>query len=325
MKRLLASWGIGALCVGWALAQSAPAELFAQGRKLDKVPPALRLAIRKLPQLRFSGTRVVEQMNGAERLRHVEYVLRNGGKTRVWFPTESPYTGQVIVEDLGHRRHYYPGKNEIHVGPAKREEAFGRLLGMVASGKLRFTGEPGGQIAGRASTLISIREHGNLIQKLWIDSGNGMVLRRDLFDAVGARIGYYEFTEVDFSPRIEASDFELERRGARIVTPADEAKQFATRMGLQYVALPESEGFELNTVRVMKAARTHVLHMTYSKPPSVVSLFQAKGQVELPMLRRALKGNVRSYSWFAGGNTFALVGNVDEPELRRLAGLLGSR
>lgn len=328
MKRFIVSWGIGALCVGWAVAQPTPAVLAGQNRllpKLDKVPPILRLAVRNLPNLRFSGTRTVEQFQGAERQVHTEYVLRDGGKTRVWFPTDSPYAGQVIVENLRQRRHYFPGKNEIHVGPAKREEAFGRLLTLVAKGSIKFGTEPGGQIADRAATMLSIRENGNIVQKLWIDQANGMVLRRDLFDSVGGRIGSYEFNEVQFSPKVDAGDFVLDRKGARIVTPADEAREFATRLGLLQLGMPDSEGYALDSVRVIKGARIPILHLSYSRPPNTVSLFQAKGRVELPMLRRANKNGINSFTWIAGGNTFALVGNVEESELKRLSGLLGTR
>ncbi len=314
--------------MGWAFAQPAPAAQIGQGRKIPRlanIPPILRLAVRNLPNLKFSGTRTVEQFQGAERQRHTEYVLRDGARTRVWFPNDSPYAGQVIVENLRQRKHYFPGKNEIHVGPAKREEAFGRLLGMLEGGKVRLSTEPGGQIAGRASTALGIKENGNLIQKLWIDQANGMILRRDLYDAVGARVGSYEFSEVEFSPRLAMSDFELDRKGAKIVTPEDEARQFAVRLGLLNVTMPDQEGFSLDSVRVLKGARIPILQLSYSKPPNVISLFQAKGRVELPMFKRANKAGVSAYTWFAGGNTFALVGNIGEGELKRLAGLLGTR
>lgn len=322
MRLRLLSWGLGTLCVGWALAQPTAAHAQVRRQQADQVPPALRLAVRKQPNLRFSGTRMVEQFIGAERQRHTEYVLRDGSRTRTWFPNGSPYAGQVIVENLRQRQHYFPGRNEIRVGPAKREEAFGRLLKMVASGEIKFGTESGGNIAGRSSTLVSIKERSNVVQKLWIDVETGLILRRDLFDLVGARVGSYEFTEVDFKPSLQASDFELERKGARIVTPRDEAKALAKRIGITAYTLPETEEFGLDSARVLRGAQLPVLHQAFSRNLSYVSLFQAKGRVELPMTKRVAKEGVEVHTWVAGGNTFALVGNLTSTELKRLARLL---
>lgn len=293
------------------------------GGRLDQVPPALRLAIRSLPNLKFSGTRNVEVLDGAERVRYQEYVLRDGPRTRIWFPNASPFAGQIIVENARARKHFFPGRNEIEVGPPKREEAFGRLINLLKQGTISCSAEPGGTIAGNPTSLISIRERGNVLQKLWIDA-QGMVLRRDLFDMVGARVGHYEFTEIDYSPRLEATDFDLARRGAKLVTQADLARKLASDAGLSVVLLPESEEYQLESSRVLKGARIPVLHLVYIRPGASVSLFQARGIVDLPVMRRAARG-MAAVSWNAGGNTFALIGNVSDDEVHRLARLIGLR
>ena len=310
---VLSSWSLGAIAQGAGR----------MDKRLEQVPPALRLAMRSLPNLRFSGTRNVEGLDGAERVRYQEYVLRDGPRMRIWFPGSSPYAGQVIVENARQRKHFFPGRNEIEVGPPKREEAFGRLVNLIKQGSVTCSAEQGGQVAGKPTSLVSIRERGNVLQKLWIDA-QGMVLRRDLFDLVGARVGHYEFTEIDYSPRLEASDFDFARRGARVITQFDLAKRLASESGLSAIVIPESEGYQLESSRMLKGSRIPVLHQVYIKPGASVSLFQARGVVDLPFMRRAGKG-LAVVSWNDNGNTFALLGNVEEAEIRRLARLIGMR
>ena len=315
MSRLLYSIGMVVALSPFVCAQERPA--------LENVPPVLRLALRMLPKLRYAGTRIVELMEGPNRQSHTEYVLRDGPRVRLRFPSQSPFAGQVIVENGRQRKHYLPGKNEIHVGSAKREEAFGRLVNMLRQGKLAFATEPGGQIAGQNTVLVTVREGKNVIQKMWIDNTTGMLLRRDLFDPVGARVGSYEFTEIDYTPVIKRGDFELVHEGAKIVTPTDEAKEIAQRAGLTFVVIPESEGFVLDSTRVFRAERIQVMQQSYNKPGAGLSLFQAKGAVELPIARRAAKGGMKAVTWTMGGNTFTLMGNLGEAELNRIARLLG--
>lgn len=292
-------------------------------KRMEQVPAPLRLAVRSLPKLKFSGTRNVEVLEGPERVRYQEYVLRDGQRTRIWFPPSSPYAGQVIVETARMRKHFFPGRNEIEIGPPRREEAFGRLLNLLKQGNVRCMSEPGGVVAGQATSLVSIRERGNVLQKLWIDA-QGMVLRRDLFDLVGARVGHYEFTDINYTPRIEAADFDFARSGAKVVTQAELAKRLAADSGLAAVLIPEEEGYRLESSRMLKGSKLPVLHQIYLKPGASVSLFQARGIVDLPVMRRSGRG-LAAVSWTAGGNTYALIGNVAEDEIRRIARLLGMR
>lgn len=322
MNKFLASWGIGVLVAGWASAQPGQGDGARVRDVIQKLPPVLRQAIRVAPNLKFSGTRVVEQFAGADREQHVEYVLREGNHLRIWFPNDSAFSGQVIVETPRQRRHYFPGKNEIHVGPPRREEAFGRLVASATSGRAVYNTEPGGTIAGRETVAVTVHEGGNPVQKLWIDSQSGMILRRDLFDAVGVRIGSYAFTEIDYSPVVRPGDFELNRKGAKIVTPEDEARILARRLQLYAASLPSSDGWRLDSARTIRSGSYPVLHLTFRKGTSYVSLFQAKGRIELPMLRRARQGALSSHTWVAGGNTFAIIGNVAVDELKRLANLV---
>lgn len=317
---------ISAVATGIVLGLASAAQSqVSRPNRADDVPPVLRMAIRSLATLRYSGTRTVELLEGPDRQQHVEYVLRDGDRLKIWFPNSSPYAGQVIVENQRQRRHYFPGRNEVMVGPPKREEAFGRMLAMLKKGGFHFSVERGGLVAGLPTQLVTVREGDALTQKLWIDPRTGMVLRRDLLDRAGTRVGYYEFSEIDFTPRIDDTDFTLTATGAKVVTPAVEAKRLAERAGMAFVALPESEGYQLESSRVMKAARVPILQQSYMGSGAALSLFQAKGIVDLPLGKRANGGGMNAVTWTMGGNTFVLVGRAPEDELKRLARLLGMR
>lgn len=299
--------------------------LGAAQRNPDQLPPLLRQALRKATTMKFSGTRTVEVMEGARRERYTEYVLRDGQRSRTWFPSGSQFAGQVIVETPRERRHYYPGKNEIFVGPPRREEAMARLLNLVRKNSIRFETRDGGLVAGRKTVEIAISEgHGNPLQRLWIDRDQGVMLKRELYDGVGTRVGSFEFTEIDFDPRFSASDFQLERRGAKIVTPKDELARLVREHKMSLVHLPEDQGYRLDWVRRLPGNRAAVLQQVYSKGTVSVSLFQAAAEVNLPMASRTPEG-FQAFTWNHQGQSFALIGNVTADELRRLARLLNQR
>ncbi len=297
---------------------------FAQ-RNPEQMPPVLRQALRKASAAKFSGTRTVEVMEGARRERYVEYVLRDGQRSRTWFPSGSSFAGQVIVETPRERRHYYPGKNEIYVGPPRREEAMARLVNLARSTGVRFKTQDGGKVAERPTVEITISEgQGNPLQRIWIDREHGVILKRELFDRVGTRVGFFEFSEISFAPRIVPSDFQLERRGATIITPKDELRRLVRESKMSLIHLPDSEGYRLDWVRRLPANRVPVLQQVYTKGEFSVSLFQAAAEINLPMANRTPEG-FQAFSWNHQGQAFALIGNVSGDELRRLARLLNQR
>ena len=292
---------------------------------VEQLPPVLRQALRKVSNARYSGTRIVEVMEGANRERYTEYVLRDGTRSRTWFPSASPYAGQVIVESPKERRHYYPGRNEIYVGPPRREEALARLIGLGRRTGIKFSVKDGGAIAGRPTLMVGIAEaNGNPIQKLWIDRDQLVILKRELFDAVGTRVGAFEFSEIEYRPNVSNADFELERKGAKIVTPVDELMRLARAVKMTPVRIPDGEGYRLEWVRRLPGGRAPVIQQAYARDGVTLSLFQAGADITLPMMKRIPKG-VESFTWSQDGNTFAMIGNVSPDELRRLARLLGYR
>jgi hypothetical protein len=286
------------------------------------VPAVLRKAFFKGRNVRYTGTRVVMFRRGSETTQHTEYVTRDGSRLRIEFPRESVFGGQIIVENKNERRHYFPEKNEIHILPPRREEAFERIARLVKSPRERFRFSTGSDetIAGKNAEQVVVSDaSGNVVQRLYIEPNSGLVLKRQLFDPVGTRVGGFEFTEIDLRPRIDKDVFRLARRGARTVTPTQLLEEVARREGFRPTVLPVRDGVKLEWSDVWKIDGEDVLTQIYASPEGRITLFQLKRIVSPDRLNKFARGRVKFVYWRRDGRTFVLVGNRSAEELRRLA------
>lgn len=304
-----------AFLIGTALLPSGATAQRGEGR----LPPVLRKVIAASATLRYSGHRTVTVLRDGKVDRHEEVVMRDGDRLRIEFPKGSPYSGQVIVEQGGQRRHWVPAENQVRLLPARREEGLQRLRALARSGRIEVG--PGERLAGYATREVTVRDGaGNVIQRLSIEPRTGAVLRRRIFDAVGTEVGGFVFTQIDFSPgQWPATLFQIERKGAEMVTPWDQLRRLAKRQGFSPVGLATSTGYRLDNVRIAKLADGPVLAQTYTSAGGRVSLFQLHTQISPERLKLLLKrGTLRSRSWTTGGRSFVLMGSVSEAELDKL-------
>ena len=295
----------------------------AQPGRAPVLPVSLRAALANGPRLSYSGTRIVEFRVGAELKRHVEIVRRDGDRSRIEFPRDSEYAGQVIIEDGDNRRQFLPDTNEILVLPARREEAFERLRAMVESvrsGQLMLLAAPGGVLAGFRTEMVSVKDHdGNLVQRLWVDPRSGMILKREMFDRVGTRVGYFEFMTAQLNPRFRPEEFQMQRRGAQEISPEMQLRRLARAAGLPLKLIPAQHGFRLESVRVMRMAGEPVLVQSYVGRNARLSLFTLKGHVDPARIRRLAQGDFRIHVWSDKDTTFALAGDLSPEQLAALA------
>jgi len=305
---------------------SAYAQRGGHEKQRPQIPAVLQGVFKAAKELAYSGTRVVEYMRGSEKSKHTEYVLTDGRKSRVWFPSDSPFAGQVIVEDRARRLHYFPGKNEIYVLPARRDMALRRLSESIfrGGGNMRLQVSEGESVAGRATKVLAFSDkNGNVQQRLWIDSDNSHLLKRELYDPVGAKIGSYEFTSVDYSPKVEAGIFEINRKGAKVITPELQVRKLAQANGLAALIIPASLGYRLDSVRMMKLGSEPVLHQLYLSARGRLSFFQVKGTLDPERFRTRTGPQISVRTWQRDGRSFALLGSVPADELQRIAKALG--
>lgn len=286
--------------------------------------PVLKRMIEAQNRLRYSGVRVVEMRFGPDRQQNTEIILRNGPLQRTEFTADSPNAGQIIVENAQRRRHFFPASNEVQELPPRRDEVQSRmriLLREIADGNLRVRIEPGGEVAGRRTQLAHFEDpKGNPVQRMWIDPETGMLLKRELFDAVGSRVGYFEFKRINYRPTFSPDDFEIARKGARVVTLDDQIRVLSRRLGIPPLRLPDTDDLRLESVRPLELGSARAMMQTYSGDRGRVTLYHVDATIDPQRLRRlAGTSNLGVYSWQDGDRTLALIGDLPASELERLA------
>lgn len=291
------------------------------------VPPVLRLAVANSDHLRYQGRRTVELRPKGKSDVHDEFVTREYTKVRIEFPSESKYAGQVIVENESDRFHFRPDRNTIEVLPPRHEETLERLSRFAEgkAGRWQVYEDPGEVVAGyRTEQVVIADPKGNIEQRLFIEPRTGILLKRQLFNAVGALTGAFTYTQVDLDPpRFDPSTFQIVRKGAKIVTPYDNLRQLAAKRGFANAFLPRSTGFRLESAHVEPMAGIQVLVQFYSQASKRVTLYQVDGAVSMDRLREFAKKDLHTRSWMDGGRTFVLIGPADDALLARLARVLG--
>ncbi len=285
----------------------------------------LRGALRASRTQSLVGARVVEFRDGTGPPRHTELVTRTGQYLRIEFPADSPFKGQVIVDDGIQRRHYFPNRNEIRVLPSRKEEIIrqlNQLLGKAAAPH-RFSEELATTVAGRPVRVITVDDlQGNVEQRLFLDKQNLFPLKRVLYDAVGTPIGSFEFTQVDYQATIDPALFVLERKGATVLTPRIIVVRLANRGGFEdWMVSPKSE-LHLEAARIENFDGVKVLVQIYDSPQGKISLFQVKSSVVPEKLQRSARSDFDVWVWKPHASTLILVGPRSGPSLQQIADLV---
>lgn len=291
-------------------------------KKAQGLPPVVQRALDAFATLRFSGTRIVELKAGPDRVRHTEYVIKDGRRTRIEFPTNSPFRGQVIVESAKERRLYQPDQNTIRVTPPRRERLYSRL-GHLRRPDTVIEVSDGGVLAGLRTQLVTVRDGArNATLRIWIEPKSGMLVKLEAYDRSGAVQGYFEYTQVNLSPTIRASDFNLNVKGAKIVTPRDDLRRLVKEHGYLDVSLPAKQ-YPLDSAKVQKLAGAETLIQEYTLGDRHLSLFQLRTPVDPSKFGRLPK-RIRSITWHRGSTTFVLLGELSDEELARVSKVLGN-
>ena len=284
------------------------------------VPMMLVRAIQAQPRLRYTGTYTVEFKQGPTPLRHVEYITRDAGRYRIDFPSNSQFAGQVIIEDQNIRQHYRPNVNEIIQQPPRHGEAWEKVANLATDPHYQLTTAPGSNIAGfKTDQLVVMDKSGNVLQRLFIEPNSGVIMKRQIFDAVGTPAGYFEFTSIDLDPKIDPSIFVIKRKNAKIITPIMQLQRLCTRRGFNLRYLPPGSGFQLEGANPRNFAGIEGLVQTYLNGKARLWIYQLKAPLDPERLRQQAGKNQQFFSFQSLGETIVLIGNVPERKLERFA------
>ncbi len=297
------------------------------GRRMQRfrsdVPLILIRAIQAQPTIRYTGTYTVEFRQVQPPVRHQEYITRDGGRYRIDFPTDSKFSGQVIIEDETVRLYYHPNTNEILQLPPRHGEAWDKVAVLAVDPKIRLSVTAGEQIAGHKTDQVVVSDlSGNVVQRLFIEPGSGIIMKRQLFDMVGSPAGYFEFSSIDLNPKIDPSIFKIQRKDAKLITPLMQLQRVCQRRGFSYRFLTTGTGFQLEGVNGRKFAGIEGLVQTYLNGKVRLSVYQLKAPIDPDRLKQQAGPNQKFFSFQSAGETIVLIGNMPEKNLEHLGALL---
>jgi hypothetical protein len=296
---------------------------FAQSKQ--EFSPQLKQIFDKARTLKFSGVRVVTIVKAGKAESHEEFVTKDGDNMRIEFSDSSAFKGQIIVESKDGRRHYFPDKNEIHILPAfgkKQFEVFGR---MASRGRKMRTSVSDGEVVAGVRTQKATLFDGsdNRIAELNFDSNTGMILRRVLYSLTGSVAGSFEFKTVDMNPKISKGAFQINRKGAKIVSPLDMARVISTKLNLPLMVLV-SDRYQLESVNSRRMKGSDVMIQTYTGRDVRLTLFAFRG--DRPDFKpKGRNGELSTYAWQLNGVNLLLVGDESESKLREIANKITNR
>ncbi|MCB0826234.1 MAG: hypothetical protein KDC26_08590 [Armatimonadetes bacterium] len=277
----------------------------------------LRKSVASWSKVTFAGVREVQYndpRNGKQTF--TEHVLRKDGKTRIEYPSDSQFSGQIVYEINGKRQVYLKSENSL------RETRFRSLDSQFESFTknsdrylLRASGED--SVAGRRCNVLKIyTKDSKLREKLWLDKGESIVLRREFFNEKNEAIAGFAYKRIKFDARISDRLFSLPS-GAKVATPADDLVKFAREQGMKPYTLGSDSGLRLMLARKSNFDDRKVLRQFFSNDKLRISLLQVAGTNYRES--RDSNSKVNIYRWEMDGNTFLLIGEVPLDTLKSLA------
>lgn len=250
-----------------------------------------------------------------------ERVLRDKKRQRIEYLDNSPFAGQIVIEDGGVRKTYVLAKNEIYLSRAR---PFGMQYDIPGDERRRsdLSVKDGGTIAGLKTRQVMMVYKGQVRQAIWVEPGRGLVVKRAIYDSGGQVVGGFEYQKIDFKPRIKSDAFDLPK-SAKVVRPRDQLASLAKSLGMQPYTLPTSCGYQLMFVHGGRIDGKDTLRQMFDSKDGRVSLIQVKG-AEVKDFGDG-KGRITVYAWEYKGTVLALIGDVDMSVLRRLASQVTSQ
>lgn len=271
----------------------------------------LRWVVESAAKQRFAGQRKLGLIVEGQPVQLVEFVWRDGLKTRIEYPEDSLRRGFIVVERMGERLEFDPRKNEIRRrkgDPSGPDFVLGRIRDAFARGEIRVVEFDAADVAGRKSMGLAVADaRGNVAQRFWIDREKGIVLAAVQYGRSGERRGYFEYTRINFNPSFPEGAFNIVRQGARIVDDA-EGHDVPWRVVLPTWLPP---GFKETSRAMREAGAKSVLTIHFSDGRSHMTLFQAPGTREGVLPPREVAAGKVLMSGQVGNIWVALLSDLD--------------
>jgi hypothetical protein len=147
-------------------------------------------------------------------------------------------------------------------------------------------------------------------------------MKREIFDLVGTPAGYFEFSSIDFNPKIDPAAFKIQRKNAKLITPLMQLQRVCQRRGFTYRFLSAGSGFQLESANGRKFASIEGLVQTYLSGRMRLWVYQLKAPLDPERLRQKAGPNQKYFSFQSAGETVVLIGNIPEKTLEHLATML---
>jgi sigma-E factor negative regulatory protein RseB len=194
-----------------------------------------------------------------------------------------------------------------------------RMLARLASSYSLSVRGPGRCTGREASVVEARRPDGHVAGRFWVDRSNGMLLRREVFDASGRRVRSSAFVDLDVRSGSTSASYVAVTARTGFERPAQEAVE---RLRGDGWLVPERlpGGFRLFETR----RSGEVLHLAYTDGLSTLSLFAQDGELGSRRMdgftveqvggrpvrvRRAAPERV---VWAGGGRVWTLVSDAPE-------------
>ncbi len=207
---------------------------------------------------------------------------------RIQFLNPEPERGRLLVGDDEQQWEYSPRQRvlrhrRLSLGAFDDDDLLSYTL-LRANYLLEVNPQPR-TTAERRTSLVTVKRPmgGTLARRFWIDSGSGLILKREIYNEAGKLAVTAAFTDITYHPAFAADTFTLAQLAKTVRTvelPSAEAAvplaSVHAQLSGQVFAPVSLAGYRLVGATATKIAGRPVLHLRYSDGLNLVSLFEQR-------------------------------------------------
>jgi len=292
------------------------------------------------------------QFSGTPRIRRYAVMRQGPSVERKEFIAEQGGKLEITLSDGEYTWSYIPSRRMVIKRPALDPEEMLRLkrksFELIERNYAIHIEREEVNIGGRKAAVIELIPNDQAsrpIRRMWVDKENGVALRTEVIGPDRSMMLLSYFSKIRFAPRLSAENFVLKVPKNTAVRPVVEEAHYtmeSVRASVDFRVLTPRllpKGFALLRVLVRSYPRAEEIQIQYSDGLSMLSLFQDRRAASTPsappgsQIARARRptvvggaegsfynlGFLRLVEWRKKGNALALVGELEEAEMLRVA------